>query len=67
MSGEFYKDLLNSRYEQEFNSRYEQEFNKCKSEMKKYIKDFKSGIIPMSKETLHKYWVYSEYLERNKK
>jgi hypothetical protein len=59
MSGEFYKDLLNSRYEQEF--------NKCKSEMKKYIKDFKSGIIQMSKETLHKYWVYSEYLERNKK
>lgn len=43
MSGEFYKDLLNSRYEQEF--------NKCKSEMKKYIKDFKSGIIQMSKET----------------
>ena len=28
MSGEFYKDLLNSRYEQEF--------NKCKSEMKIY-------------------------------
>ena len=43
MIGEFYKDLVNSRYEQEF--------NKSKSEMKKYIKDFKSGSIPMSKET----------------
>lgn len=59
MSGEFYKDLVNRRYEQEF--------NKSKSEMKKYIKDFKLGIIPMSKETMHKYYGYSEYLERNKK
>lgn len=60
MSGKFYKDLFNTIHEEECK-------DKSKSEMKKYIKDFKLGSIPMSKETLHKYYVYSEYLERNKK
>ena len=41
--------------------------NVSKREMKDYIKNYRNGNIPMSDETLHKYYVYSEYLERNKK
>ena len=41
--------------------------NVSKREMQDYIKNYRNGNIPMSDETLYKYYVYSEYLERNKK
>lgn len=44
MSGEFYKDLFNIMHEKECK-------NVSKREMKDYIKNYRNGNIPMSKET----------------
>lgn len=60
MSGKFYKEIFESMHEEVCK-------NVSKREMQDYIKNYRNGNIPMSDETLHKYYVYSEYLERNKK